>query len=136
MKTAAAWVLLLSALTACTTTTDARNALQKWVGRSADEFVTTYGVPQSQYQLQSGDTLLAWGDSDSVYMPPQATTTGYVNPTTGYYTANTMTSGGGSIPLECAVQLTVGRDGTIKSYNIMKDSLGFWQLSRCSEIFK
>lgn len=128
-------IAALIATAACSTTDDARQALQqKWVGRSADDFVSSYGFPQGQYQLQNGDTLLAWGNQRNVYMPQSSTTTGYVSPT-GYYTARTQTSGGNNIDVSCDLQLTVAKGGTIKAIRITRDTIGMWETSRCAEIF-
>jgi hypothetical protein len=126
----------MAMLGACSTTEDARQALQtEWIGRSADDFVSRYGFPQGQYQLQNGDTLLAWGDQRSVRMPQSSTTSGYVSPSTGYFTAHTQTSGGYDIGVSCDLQLTVSNSGTIKAIRITRDTIGMWETSRCAEIF-
>ena len=129
-------VATMAAVAACSTTEDARQALQtRWIGHSADEFVTDNGFPQGQYYLQNGDTLLAWGDQRSVRMPQSSTTSGYISPSTGYFTTNTLTSGGYNIEVSCELQLTVSKDGTIKAIRIMRDTIGLWETSRCAEIF-
>jgi hypothetical protein len=108
-------IILLTAviLTACSTTEDARRALNgKWLRKNSDDFVAQYGVPQSQYVRQDGKTILAWGSHESVYVP--ATTTTY---------------GGYPIPIECSIQLTISKDHTIEKIEILEET------SRCNELF-
>ncbi|HEY3149414.1 MAG TPA: hypothetical protein VGJ75_23830 [Dongiaceae bacterium] len=60
---AATATLLAACAAADDITEETDQALQaRWTGRSADDFVSQYGLPQGEYQLQNGDTLLAWGD--------------------------------------------------------------------------
>jgi hypothetical protein len=132
--------LILAALAcvtiACTSSEDAVRSLNsKWVGRSVDEFVAQYGFPSGQYMLQDGGSILAWGSHNSFEMPSSTTTTGNFNANTGYFTSTTTNSGGGSVPVDCDLQLTVGPDRIIRSFRVMRDTWGVWQTSRCNEIF-
>jgi hypothetical protein len=128
-------LLATIAISACSTTEDAHQALQsKWVGRTADDFVSAYGLPQGQYQMQNGDHLLAWGTQTSVHMPSQTTVNGFVAPS-GQFIGTAHTTGGNDIGVSCDLQMTVSPQGRIKSFRIMRDTIGLWETSRCAEIF-
>lgn len=125
-------VVLLLALAGCTTTQQANKVLEtRFKGSSADSFFLAYGPPSSSYKLNSGGgTLYTWSEQAKNYtMPMRANTTMYGNQ------AYTTFSGGGSYSVQCSLKIAVDAGGTIQTIDVLSDTMGDWELSRCHEVF-
>ncbi len=120
----------------CTTTQGAmQRAASSFGGENIDAFVLTHGIPYRKYQLNNGDYVYVWNSGVISYkMPATTTITGTVTPYS--YTGTATTYGGGSIDVFCEVQIHTKSDGTIMSIKAVRDTIGKWTTSRCSEIFE
>lgn len=136
---ARAWILLtlLFVISGCTSTQQAmQRANDSFVGKNLDEFVLKHGIPHSKHQLNNGDYIYVWSSGVISYNMPETTNiSGTVSPYGSYYGTAT-TTGGGSIDVFCEVQIHTTAEGEIISIKPVRDTLGKWETSRCSEIFK
>lgn len=131
-KLSKAIVLLSVALAGCTTTQQANKVLEtRFKGSPADSFFLAYGPPSSSYKLHSGGgTLYTWSERPKNYtMPMRANTTMYGNQ------AYTTFSGGGSYSVQCSLKIAVDAGGMIQTIDVLSDTMGDWELSRCHEVF-
>jgi len=118
--------------TSCTPTKHIEELLNKsYSGKSFDDFVMKYGPPFNMYKLGSGDVIFSWSSGVDKFGIPSTTT--FTNTGKGNYIAST--SGGGDIDMECQIRI-LANINKIKSISISKDTVGVWNTSRCSEIFK
>lgn len=125
-------IVLVSLLMGCVSTQVVVNRMgDRYVGRNVDQFILEHGMPQQKMTLNSGDIVYAWSSSGRVAIPMTATTTGYS--TSGMLSANTYVSGGGSVGLECSIQMITSANGTVKNITILRDTIGFWTTSMCHE---
>lgn len=129
-------ILLLAGLSlaGCTTDKAAQQMQSSWVGRSTDQFFVQNGPPVTSFKLNDGRTLYTWRSGvRNVSMPATATT----NATTsgGYTVATTNISGGGTASVYCEAQIIAAPTGAIEEIKPVRDTVGLWALSRCSEIF-
>ncbi|MFN3831365.1 MAG: hypothetical protein ACK4SQ_04015 [Allorhizobium sp.] len=123
---------LILGVCGCTTTEQANNALaSRFVGTSADSFFIAYGPPSSSYKLTSGDGVLyTWAEPAKTYvMPGQSNTTFIGN------RAFTTYSPGNSYDVQCTLKIAVDGKGIIRQIDVLRDTMGDWQLSRCNEVF-
>ena len=129
-------ILMILLVYGCTTTNQAMlRANNTFVGKNIDEFVLTHGIPYRKYQLNSGDFIYIWSSGVISYTMP--TTTSVTGSSTPYgYNATAITQGGEKINVFCEVQIHTTSEGKIISIKPIKDTLGNWTTSRCSEIFK
>jgi hypothetical protein len=127
----------LFAISGCTTTQQAMvRANNRYVGKNFDEFVLERGIPTSKYQLNNGDYVYVWNSGIISYnMPATTTMNGTVSPYGSYYGTAT-TTGGGTLNVFCEVRIHTKSDGTIISIEPVRDTIGNWEMSRCSECFK
>jgi hypothetical protein len=123
-------ILLSLALSACFRGQRVRNKLNdRWAGAAFDRFVLKYGPPESDYPLSNGDTAYLWNsDAPAASTPAYAVARSY-----GDY-SYAQFPGGGNINLLCEVQIVVGKDGIIKEFNVMRDTMGTRENSRCREV--
>ena len=127
-------IMALSLIGCATTKQTAASLNSQWIGQNVDNFVGKFGLPQGEYQLQNGDTILAWGDRGIVHMPGSATTTGSISPY-GSLSATTTGYAPYDVKLACDLQITVAPGGAIKNISIIQDTWGKWETSRCAEVF-
>jgi hypothetical protein len=140
MKKTALGMLLLMLSTACvgcTTTQQAmKRANEEFVGKNMDDFVLRYGVPQTKYQLNNGDSVYVWRSDVRNYNLPETThISGQVSPS-GYYSGTATTTGGGTLTVFCELQIHTNTDGIILDIRALRDTIGRWTTSRASEIFR
>lgn len=122
------------AMLGCTTDKAAQQMQSSWVGKSTDSFFIANGPPIGSFTLSDGRTLYTWRSRVStVHLPATATTT--ANTYGGITTATTNVSGGGDVNMYCEAQITAAPNGNIVEIKPVKDTVGAWALSRCSEVF-
>jgi hypothetical protein len=122
-------VFFIGLISSCVTTKDAINNFNKhWVGKNFDSFVKQNGMPYRKFQMNNGDIAYLWRSSGTQIVLPKSSSTTFVGNTanTQYY--------GNNISLICIAQITASKKGVIKSILILKDTLGKWKVSRCTEI--
>jgi len=127
--------LLILLLSGCTTTNQAMLRVNNsFAGKNIDEFVLQHGVPYKKHQLNSGDFIYVWNSGVISYQMPATTNlSGTVSPYG--YTGTATTYGGGALNVFCEVQIHTAQDGMIRSIQAVRDTIGKWTLSRCSELF-
>jgi hypothetical protein len=124
-------VVLLIALAGCTTTEQANSALaSRFKGGAADSFFLAYGPPTSSYKLASGGTLYTWAESAKTYNMPGHANTSFV----GNQAFTTYTPGS-SYNVQCTLKIAVDAKGVIQQIDVLSDTMGDWQMSRCNEVF-
>ena len=100
-------ILMAFLLSGCVSSQSVANRLSsQYAGHNADQFFLDHSSPAKKFQLNSGDLIWTW-DSGVSYS--------------------------GGIMLQCIVELISTPDGTIKSVRIIKDTVGWWTTSMCSE---
>lgn len=125
----------LAAVTGCTTTKEATDALHaSWIGRNTDDFFTQWGPPRSSIKLNNGNTLYTWSSVQHVELPSVSNTYGTMDQS-GSFSATTMTDAGGSMPIGCVVRILASPTGNILNIAAVNDTIGWWETSRCHEIF-
>lgn len=118
-------------LVGCTTTNQANQALSaRFQGKDADSFFVTYGPPSSTYKLNSGGTLYTWQENARIYNMPGTVNTTFI----GNQAQSTITPGA-RIQVQCTIKLQVASSGKIEKIDVLNDSIGRWQMSRCNEVF-
>lgn len=129
-------VLVAALIGGCSTSQDAANALAaNWAGRNTDQFFTRYGAPQQRLALNNGNALYTWAAQHvGVHIPAVADTSGTV--VGNSFNATTNVYGGGEMSIDCTLQITADPTGRILQISIMRDTVGMWGLSRCSELFR
>lgn len=102
---------LLPALAACGSTDQATNAARStWLGKPADAFFARNGPPKRQHTLSSGGRVYNW---ETVAMPT-----------------------GTSRQIACTADLVTDARGTITEIRLLEDTIGHWNTSRCTEVFR
>lgn len=125
--------LALSAvcISACTTSDQANQALAtKFAGQSVDSFFIAYGPPAASHKLSDGRALYTWSERGHSYSTPST-----VNTTVIGNQAFSTVDGGGSIRVQCTLKIVARPDGRIERIDVLSDTIGDWQLSRCNEVF-
>ena len=122
-------------LAACTTTQGVANQIYSvYGGRDVDQFFRVYGPPASQYSFANGDKFYTWNSGmQSVTLPGSANYQGTVYPQGQVYGSATYDPPQ-TVPIFCEVRFLVDPNGIVKRVDITRDTLGWWQLSRCAEI--
>lgn len=123
--------IIAIAVCGCTTTEQANKLVaSKYMGGQTDAFFTKFGPPESSYKLQSGDTLFTWAERARYWNTP-----GSVQTTVVGRTAISTVTPGDKVLQQCQLKILASPDGRIREINVLNDSLGVWQLSRCNEVF-
>lgn len=102
-------VLALAASTSCSRGAVKERASSNYVGQSFDTFVLRNGVPEDKFALSTGSTAYRW-------TAPEARAAGVL--------------------MKCEIQIVVGAGGLIESVEVMHDTIGGWNTSRCHEVLK
>lgn len=138
MRAAATLGAVLALLSGCASmldnTSDAYARLQRHVGASAEQFFGTYGLPAAAYPTSDGGTLYEWRSDVRRYTMPSTTNATSTRVGSTVYTYASTTPGT-STSTFCVITLSV-RDGKVMEARIVKDTIGDWSLSRCSEVFQ
>ncbi len=101
--------LTLLALGGCSTDQAAVSMRSSWAGKRADEFFAQHGAAAKEQRLGDGRRVYIWiSDANAPFGGP---------------------------PVRCSADIVAAPDGRIISIRPREDTLGVWQLSRCSEIF-
>lgn len=107
----------------------------RFTGKNIDQFFIENGAPAGRHQLNNGQVLWTWDSGvHSIGVPSTTTITG--NNYNGFANYNAVTSGGGSIDMQCIVQLLSDSSGTIVQAKILRDTIGPWTTSMCYESLK
>jgi hypothetical protein len=97
-----------------------------YIGLPADTFFINNGPAYASQKLSDGSTLYAWSTGvHTVTTPGSASTIG--NITT--YRPST------SVQLECRLKIIADTKGIVTSIEILSDTMGVWNFSRCKEYF-
>ncbi len=94
------------ALCACGTQMAARSLQSSWLGKPADAFFVRNGAPKEDHKLDAGGSVYTW--------------------------ESTSTEAG---RMFCTVNIVTNSNGVITKIRPKEDSVGFWRLSHCAEIF-
>lgn len=136
MKKTTIFLFFSIILCSCTSTKQAIDVLNTtMVGKNIDEFVLQYGTPSNKHQMNNGEYIYTWNSGVLSYAMPSTTTMSGTSNSYGYQGTATIT-GGGSIKVFCEIQIHTDSQGNIINFKAMRDTLGKWTTSRCSEIFK
>jgi hypothetical protein len=112
MTNARLGLLVCVLLTSCTTTEQAKRALDaQFVGKPIDEFFLRHGPPVQQHKTQDGKTIYVWNSNPA--------SQGTARPVTF-----------------CEVQLVADSAAILRSVTPRYDSIGQWTTSYCAELFK
>ena len=123
-------------LVGCTTTQQAVDDIaDRWYGQPVNTFVRTYGIPTNKFEMEDGFTVYEWGDSDQMQLPPSTSTSTNYDVITDTYVSTTVTQPGNTLNLVCVLQIVVDSEGRMSDFTILKDSWGYWEISRCNEIY-
>lgn len=110
MRGSTVFVLLaLSASVACSRDAVKERASSTYVGQSFDTFVLRNGVPGDKFVLSTGSTAYRWS-------APEARAAGVL--------------------MKCELQIVVDASGLIESVEVLHDTIGGWNTSRCHEVLK
>ena len=103
--------LSIAAITvACGSTQQAAETVRSsWTGKPADEFFVKHGPPKRTHTLANGGKVYLW---ETVAMPS-----------------------GTSKQIACTADIVTDPKGLITSIKLQEDTIGHWNLSRCSEVF-
>ena len=125
-------VLLLAA---CTTTQGMTDRLgERYTGRHVDQFFITYGPPVSEYALSNGDKFYTWSSGITpVTLPGSSNFSGSVSKY-GQIQGSSSNTPPTTIPMLCEIRFLTAFDGTIKRIDITRDTIGWWDTSRCAEV--
>jgi len=129
--------LVLTSLIAagCTTTEQANEAMEtRFLGTSVDDFFINYGPPMASHTLTDGRNIYLWAEKGgSVTLPSQTHGTVTMIGDTAWW--NGWTSPGTTINVQCQVRIVASKIGEIERILAHSDSLGWWEMSRCHELF-
>jgi hypothetical protein len=107
--------LALFVVSACVSTQSVVDDLaNKYIGKNVDSFFLDHGAPSGRHNLNSGDVVWVWDNG-------------------GFANYNADRYGGGIDTLKCVIQIVTSSEGTIKAFNITRDSFGQWTTSMCLE---
>lgn len=124
-------IITLIVLPSCTTTEQANQALEtRFKGSSADSFFLSYGPPSSGYRLGDGGMLYTWDERPKVYH-----IAGHADSTVIGDSVYTSFSPGRSVSIQCSLKIHTNAAGNIESIDVLNDSIGAWEMSRCHEVF-
>jgi hypothetical protein len=103
-------------------------------GMPVDNFFLQYGPPSSSYTLQDGRRMYIWAEH------PQTLELHGLSTATVNVVGNTAFVSGfndphSTITMQCQVRILTRPNGTIQQILSQYDTVGWWQLSRCNEIF-
>lgn len=101
--------ILFVVLAGCGSTQQAdQTAKSVWVGRPADEFFAKYGPPKLHHQMAAGGRVYEW---ESVAQPSLI-----------------------DQKLTCSANLVTDSKGRLTDITFQQDSIGVWNVSRCTEL--
>lgn len=127
-------VLSVFFLVSCTSTPTAMERANKvFVGRHIDDFVLQFGPPAGSHVLASqGNCRIYYFRLGSKL----ANTPSYSQTTVSGWSANTITTGGRTYELHCAIEVLTDENGEIAEITAAADTVGYWNAaSRCAEVF-
>ena len=105
------------------------------MGKHSDVFFTQHGMPYQAYQLDHAGMLFAWSSRvRSVTMPSTTPYSGTAGPY-GMYSGTATTHGEATLEVVCALQIRTDANRIITGITIMRDTVGWWETSRCNELF-
>jgi hypothetical protein len=134
---ACAGLIVLAALSACTTTEEALTAARsKYIGTNADRFWLANGPPARSHTLSDGSTLYTWVGGTKFYNTPAVTTVNMSPSIGGGVMGTATTTGGSTVAIGCALELHVDTKGIVRGIRAVDDTIGAWELSRCAEILR
>lgn len=124
--------LMLGVLIAGCTANGNRYPRSRYIGVPVKHFFLEWGAPVAQHKLKQGWKMYLWYTGrDSVYLPGR---------TDSELIGNTAWWKGYRIKdfyhrLECGVRIVTSPDGIIQEILVHEDSRGWWEFSRCREVF-
>lgn len=98
----------------------------RWVGQSLDSFAIRHGIPQLKQPMADGRMLVEWTDNYGIGRGGALADT-LVASIGGAQTQ------GDSYQLTCKVRMIVGKTGIIQDFQVVGDTVGAWNVSRCAE---
>lgn len=102
-------VLAVVVFTGCSRGSVKERATSDYVGKSFDTFVLRNGVPFENFVLSTGSTAYRWS-------APEARA--------------------GGLFMKCEIQIVVDPSGVIEIVEVMHDTIGGWNTSRCHEVLR
>jgi hypothetical protein len=123
-----AFIVLGVLLAACSGAREevAQSITGGWTGQPFDSFVTKHGPPQSQHKLTDGRTVAEWSDTFGIASTKNSLLTA----------ASGAQHQGGALQLNCRLRFTVSRSGTIEQMQVVNDTFGRFETSRCAEVLR
>lgn len=106
----------------------------RYVGSPVDSFFLRYGPPASSYTMQDGRKMYVWAEN-AKHLTFTGVSTAQVNVigNTAYVTG--MNTPSSTVDIQCQVRIVADQQGRIQQILSHADSVGYWQTSRCNEIF-
>ena len=104
----------------------------RYIGVPIDQFFLEWGAPVAQHKLKHGWKMYLWYTGrDSVYLPGHADSELIGNAAwwKGYRIKDFYHR------IECGVRIVTSPDGIIQEILVHEDSRGWWEFSRCREVF-
>jgi hypothetical protein len=132
MARLAAIVLLAALLAGCTAAADGDYPRSRYIGAPVEQFFLEWGAPVAEHKLKHGWKMYLWYTGrDSVYLPGH---------TDSELIGNTAWWKGYRLKdfyhrLECGVRIVTSPDGIIQEILVHEDSRGWWEFTRCREVF-
>lgn len=126
----AATLLLAALIAGCTS--GGEYPRSRYIGVPVDQFFLEWGAPVASHKLKHGWRMYLWySGRDSVYLPGH---------TDSELIGNTAWWKGYKIKdfyhrIECGVRIVTSPDGVIQEILVHEDSRGWWEFSRCREVF-
>lgn len=108
-------IALAALVTGCSTTNTMNGVMSSWQGAKLSDVMQQWGYPHSQFNV-GARKVYVWERNVSVTMPTSTTTTGTVS-SSGYFRANSQTSGGQTLHGNCRRMLQVDDAETVVSWS-------------------
>lgn len=108
-------------------TLEYQETLGQWIGRSVDELLVTYGVPQNSVDMPSGGKLLTYVGTENI----EASNMG----SKLFGDKGAILDSDTDSQYKCIVNFLVGTDGAIKMGKIQHND-GLWIIDPCKHLIK
>ena len=102
-------------------------ALEAWVGRTVDELLVTYGVPQNSVDLPSGGKLLSFVGTDNVGPSDLGSKL--------FGEKGAILDSDSGSQYKCVVNFAIGQDGAVKAAKIQTND-SMLLIDPCSQLIK
>jgi hypothetical protein len=132
MSKLAATMLLAVLAAACTNGAAGPYPKSRYIGTNVHQFFLEWGAPVAEHKMKHGWRMYLWYTGrDSIYLPGHTDSELIGNSAwwKGYRIRDFYHR------IECGVRIITSPDGTIQEILMHEDSRGWWEFSRCREVF-